>query len=68
MTSSRLEEWVAGGSFDLLCGLITDRVCEELLRVCCDMEGPLSSERAASVGCDDVGDSVRDGIRVDGKW
>ena len=32
------------------------------------MEGPPSPKCVATVRCDDDRESVRDGIRVDGKW
>ena len=42
--------------------------CIEVLRGGCDMEGPPSSERAATNRRDDDRDLVRDGIGADGKW
>jgi hypothetical protein len=40
----------------------------EVLRGGCSMEGPPSSQRITVIRCDDGRGSVRDGIRLDGKW
>jgi hypothetical protein len=40
----------------------------EVLRGGCGMEGPPSSQRVTAIRRDDGRGSVRDGIRLDGKW
>jgi hypothetical protein len=40
----------------------------EVLRGGCGMEGPPSSQRVTAIRRDDDRESVRDGIRLDGKW
>ena len=42
--------------------------CAEDLQRGYDVENPPASERRAADRCYDVRDSVRDGIRLDGKW